>query len=93
MRLSPQRSQRVCGKSCNRLDEELSPERARQMEEALSPITQLVNHYLGPLALAILQFLRIQPEHPDEPIPQHVVMGSVVVVIIAILAWFVLFGR
>lgn len=56
------------------------------MEETLSPITQLVNHYLGPLALALLQFLHIQPEHRDEPIPQHVVMGAVVVLMVSLLA-------
>jgi len=56
------------------------------MEENLSPITHLVNHYLGPLALAILQFLQIQPENPEMPIPQHVVMGAVVLVLVTILA-------
>lgn len=56
------------------------------MEENLSPITHLVNHYLGPLALAILQFLHIQPENPDVPIPQHVVMGAIVVLLVTILA-------
>jgi F-type H+-transporting ATPase subunit a len=56
------------------------------MEENLSPITQLVNHYLGALALAILQFLHIQPENPDIPIPQHVVMGVLVLVLVTLLA-------
>ena len=56
------------------------------MEENLSPITHLVNHYLGPLALAILQFLHIQPENPDVPIPQHVVMGIIVLLLVTILA-------
>lgn len=56
------------------------------MEGHLSPITHLVNHYLGPLALAILQFLHIQPENPDLPIPQHVVMGALVLVLVTVLA-------
>ena len=56
------------------------------MEENLSPITHLLNHYLGPLALAILQFLHIQPENPDIPIPQHVVMGAIVLVLVTLLA-------
>lgn len=59
------------------------------MEENLSPITHLVNHYLGPLALAILQFLHIQPENPDMPIPQHVVMGAVVLILVTLLALIV----
>jgi F-type H+-transporting ATPase subunit a len=56
------------------------------MEENLSPITHLVNHYLGPLALAILQALHIQPENPDLPIPEHVVMGALVLVLVTVLA-------
>lgn len=56
------------------------------MEENLSPITHLVNHYLGPLALAILKFLHIQPENPDVPIPQHVVMGALVLILATVLA-------
>jgi len=65
----------------------LSPSRAqKKMEENISPITQLVNHYLGPIALAILQALHLQPENPDLPIPQHVVMAALVVVLVTILA-------
>ena len=56
------------------------------MEENLSPITHFVNHYLGPLALAILHFLHIQPDNPDLPIPQHVVMGAIVLLLVTILA-------
>jgi F-type H+-transporting ATPase subunit a len=56
------------------------------MEENLSPITHLVNHYLGPLALAILHALHIQPENPDLPIPEHVIMGCLVLVLVTILA-------
>ncbi len=56
------------------------------MEETLSPITHLVNHYLGPLALAILQALHIQPENPDLPIPEQVIMGALVLVLVTALA-------
>src|SRR6267378_8246711 len=56
------------------------------MEEHISPITHLVNHYLGPMALAILQALHIQPENSDLPIPEHVIMGAFVVVLITIVA-------
>jgi F-type H+-transporting ATPase subunit a len=56
------------------------------MEEHISPITHLVNHYLGPMALAILQALHIQPENPDLPIPEHVIMGALVLVLVTILA-------
>jgi F-type H+-transporting ATPase subunit a len=59
---------------------------APKMEEKLSPITHLVNHFLGPLALAILQALHIQPENADLPIPEHVVMGSLVLVLVTVLA-------
>lgn len=62
---------------------------AHKMEENLSPITHLVNHYLGPLALAILQFLHIQPESPDLPIPQHVVMGVIVLALVTLLTLIV----
>ena len=56
------------------------------MEETLSPITHLVNHYLGPLALAILHALHIQPENPELPIPEHVIMGALVLVLVTVLA-------
>lgn len=56
------------------------------MEENLSPITHFVNDYLGSLALALLRALHIQPENPDLPIPQHVVMGILVLILVTILA-------
>jgi F-type H+-transporting ATPase subunit a len=56
------------------------------MEETLSPITHLVNHYLGPLALAIFQALHIQPENPELPIPEHVIMGALVLTLVTVLA-------
>jgi len=56
------------------------------MEETISPVTHFVNHYLGSLALAILHALHIQPENPDLPIPQHIVMGFLVILLVTILA-------
>jgi F-type H+-transporting ATPase subunit a len=58
----------------------------QKMEENISPITLLVNHLLRPLALAILHALHIQPENPDLPIPQHVVMAGLVLCLVTILA-------
>jgi len=48
------------------------------MEEHVLGITRLVNHLLGPLVLSLLHALHITPENPELPIPQHVVMGLVV---------------
>jgi F-type H+-transporting ATPase subunit a len=56
------------------------------MEEKYSPITYLVNHYLGPLALSLLHALHIEPENPELPIPQHVIMAVLVVLFVTILA-------
>jgi F-type H+-transporting ATPase subunit a len=56
------------------------------MEENISPITLLVNQLLRPLALAILHALHVQPENPDLPIPQHVVMAGLVLCLVTILA-------
>jgi len=50
------------------------------MEEHISPITVFVNHYLGSIALAILSALHLKPENPELPIPQHVVMGIILVI-------------
>lgn len=58
------------------------------MEEHVLGITKLVNHFLGPLALALLQALHITPDNPNYPIPQHVVMGVVVLVIGTLVALF-----
>jgi F-type H+-transporting ATPase subunit a len=54
------------------------------MEHHVSWLTHFINHYLGPLALSLLQALRIQPEDPANPIPEHVVMVLVVFVIGAV---------
>jgi F-type H+-transporting ATPase subunit a len=56
------------------------------MVEHVSGITQFVNHYLGQFALALLSWLHIQPENPELPIPQHVVMAVVVLFLGTLLA-------
>jgi F-type H+-transporting ATPase subunit a len=56
------------------------------MTEHVTGLTQLVNHYLGPFALALLSLLHISPENPETPIPEHVVMGVVVLILATLLA-------
>lgn len=57
------------------------------MTEHVTGLTQLVNHYLGPFALALLSWLHITPENPETPIPEHVVMGVVVLILATLLAF------
>ncbi len=59
------------------------------MEEHVSPITVFVNHLLSPLANAVLNALHLKPEDPNLPIPQHVVMAMLVLVILTLLALIV----
>lgn len=54
--------------------------------EEISPITEKVNHYLAPLANSVLNSLHLKPENPELPIPQHVVMAMLVLVILTLLA-------
>jgi F-type H+-transporting ATPase subunit a len=56
------------------------------MSEQLTWVTRLVNHYLGHFALALLSALHIQSSNPEFPIPEHVVMALVVLVVGTILA-------
>jgi F-type H+-transporting ATPase subunit a len=56
------------------------------MTEHVTGLTQLVNHYLGQFALALLSLLHITPENPETPIPEHVVMGVVVLILATLLA-------
>src|SRR6184192_4044586 len=56
------------------------------MTEHVTGLTQLVNHYLGRFALALLSALHISPENPDLPIPEHVVMGFMVLILGTVLA-------
>src|SRR5579859_4132268 len=59
------------------------------MGEHASWITLLVNHYLGGAALALLKALRIRPNNPELPIPEHVVMGLLVLAVGTLLALWV----
>jgi F-type H+-transporting ATPase subunit a len=59
------------------------------MGEHASWITQFVNHYLGGAALALLAALHIRPNNPELPIPEHVVMGLLVLVVGTLLALWV----
>jgi len=56
------------------------------MTEHVTGLTQFVNHYFGQYALALLSALHITPENPETPIPEHVVMAFVVLVLGTILA-------
>jgi F-type H+-transporting ATPase subunit a len=59
------------------------------MEEHVSWFTQIINHYLGGITLRLLQALHIQPDHPDRPIPEHVAMALLVLVVGTLLALWV----
>jgi F-type H+-transporting ATPase subunit a len=58
------------------------------MEHHVNAITLFVNHYLGHFALALLAALHIQPSNAELPIPEHVVMALLVLVIGTVLALF-----
>jgi len=55
------------------------------MEENLSIITRFVNHHLGQFALGLLAALHITPDNPAIPIPQHVIMAFLVLLIVTVL--------
>src|ERR1700737_3346030 len=59
------------------------------MGEHASWITLLVNHYLGGAALALLSAVHIRPNNPELPIPEHVVMGLLVLLVGTIFALWV----
>jgi F-type H+-transporting ATPase subunit a len=59
------------------------------MEEHVLGITRFVNHILGPLAATLLSALHVQPSNPETPIPQHVVMGILAVLVGTIFALIV----
>ncbi len=62
------------------------------MEEQLLWITRQVNHLLGGPALALLDWLHIQPESREYPIPNHVAM-ELVVLLISVVFFLWLKGR
>src|SRR5260370_24032499 len=61
------------------------------MGEHASWITQFVNDYFGSGALALLSALHIRPNNPEQPIPEHVVMGLLVLAVGTIFALWVRF--
>ena len=58
------------------------------MTEHVTGLTHFVNHLLGPYALALLSWLHITPDNRELPIPEHVVMAFVVLVLGTVLALF-----
>src|SRR5712671_3655765 len=59
------------------------------MVEQVTWVTQFVNQYLGGAALALLSALHVRSSNPEQPIPEHVVMGVLVLVIGTLLALWV----
>jgi F-type H+-transporting ATPase subunit a len=59
------------------------------MEEHVVGITRVVNQILGPLAASLLSKVHIPPANSELPIPQHLVMGIVAVLIGTIFALLV----
>ena len=58
------------------------------MEEHVLGITKFVNHLLGPMILSLLHALHVTPENPELPIPQHVVMGIVTLLLGTVVALY-----
>src|SRR5216683_5170026 len=56
------------------------------MTEHVTWLTEFVNHHFGRFAAALLSKLHITPTDANLPIPQHVVMGMLVVLIGTLLA-------
>jgi F-type H+-transporting ATPase subunit a len=56
------------------------------MEHHVSALTHFVNQYLGQFALALLTALHIQPNDAAAPIPEHVVMALLVLVLGTVIA-------
>ena len=56
------------------------------MAENITWLARFVNHLFGHYAAALLAALHVQPSNPELPIPEHVVMAIVVVILGTILA-------
>ena len=54
--------------------------------EHVSPITNFVNHHFGWIAMAILNVLHQKPENPELPIPQHIVMSLLMILLVTVVA-------
>src|SRR5712671_6031514 len=59
------------------------------MVEQVTWVTQFVNQYLGGAALALLSALHVRSSNPEQPIPEHVVMGLLVLAVGTLLALWV----
>src|ERR1700720_1638339 len=59
------------------------------MGEQASWITRWLNEHFGAAALALLSALHIRPTNPELPIPEHVVMGVLVLLVGTVLALWV----
>src|SRR5260370_9230378 len=59
------------------------------MGDQASWITRWVNEHFGAAALALLSILHIRPTNPELPIPEHVVMGLLVLLVGTIFALWV----
>lgn len=59
------------------------------MEYRVSWLTHVVNHYFGSAAASLLAMLHITSTHPETPIPEHVVMALLVLVVGTLLALLV----
>ena len=55
------------------------------MEEHFSPITHWVNQHFGPAAWALLNALHQKPENPKFPIPEHVLMSILMILLVTLL--------
>jgi len=55
------------------------------MEHA-SPITHFVNQHFGWIAMALLSALHQKPGNPESPIPQHIVMSILMILLVTVLA-------
>ncbi len=55
------------------------------MEEHVSILTVLANKYLGHAALVLLAALHIQPSNAEMPIPEHIVMATLLLIIVTLL--------
>src|SRR5437879_11487880 len=56
------------------------------MTEHVTGLTHFMNHYLAPFPQALLSWLHIKPENPEMPIPEHVVIGFLVLIVGTLLA-------
>jgi F-type H+-transporting ATPase subunit a len=55
------------------------------MEEHFGPITYWVNYHFGWIASVLLNALHVRPENPNLPIPQHVIMSMVMILLVTLL--------